>query len=153
MLVVLLASCGDGERRPSSAAAIAGWTAGEGEDTRPSSAVLARSRTDGREVIGDRAAPTDDAPRSHTLGGSRRAPIVRHGALVDVAFDGASLHDAMRVLAEVAGVDVVIDEGVQGTVTIDLRDVRALDAMEILATAHGASLEVSGRLVLVRAAR
>ncbi|WP_236603808.1 hypothetical protein [Sandaracinus amylolyticus] len=136
---MILASCGDGERRPSSAAAIAGWTAGEGEDTRPRS-----------EVIGD---GSDDAPRSPTLGGSRRAPIVRHGALVDVSFEGASLREAMRLLAEVAGLDVVVDEGVQGTVTLDLRDVRALDAMEIIATAHGASIEVSGRLAIVRAAR
>jgi type II secretory pathway component HofQ len=143
-----IAGCGGAEPTRSSSASIADWTSGEDEDTRP------RSRTiDGRD---ERATPSaDERPPSRTLGGSsaRDRGVVRRGALVDVGFDGAELREVMRLLAEVAGVDVIVEDGVSGTVTIDLRDVRPLDAMGAIAEAHGATLELSGRMAIVRPAR
>ncbi|MDQ3034566.1 MAG: DUF4974 domain-containing protein, partial [Myxococcota bacterium] len=92
-------------------------------------------------------------PQTHTIGGSRARGrgVVRRGSLVDVGFEGAELRDVMRLLSEVAGVDVIVEEDVRGTVTVDLRDVRPLDAMQAIAEAHGASLEISGRTAIVRA--
>lgn len=140
--LALLPACGGGPRTTGSSAAIAGWTDGEGEDTRPSS-----------QVLGESGPPAEEAPRSRTIGGTRREPIVRRGALVDVRFEGAALREAMRLLAEVAQLDLVVEGDVAGTVSLDLRDVRPLDAMRAIAAAHGAEVEVSGRLVVVRAAR
>lgn len=77
---------------------------------------------------------------------------MRRGSLVDVGFDGAELREVMRLLSQVAGVDVIIEEGVSGTVTVDLREVRPLDAMRAIAEAHGATLELSGRMAIVRRA-
>ncbi len=42
------------------------------------------------------------------------------------------------------------DQGVSGTVDVDLRSVAPLDAMIAIAQAHGASVEVAGRMVIVR---
>lgn len=143
LLGCAIAGCGGSEPARTSGASIADWTSAEGEDTRP------RSRTiDARD---DRASPiADDRPRSHVLGGARERGVVRRGSLVDVGFDGAELREVMRLLSQVAGVDVIVEEGVSGTVTVDLRDVRPLDAMRAIAEAHGATLELSGRMAIVR---
>jgi hypothetical protein len=138
-----IAGCGGGEPSTGSSAAIAGWTEGEEADTRPST-----------RTIGEGPRATSSAGPSRTIGGSARDPrVVRRGALVDVRFADAELREAMRLLAETAGVDVVIEEGVHGSVTLELRDVQPLEAMRAIAEAHGASLELSGRTAIVRAAR
>lgn len=122
------------------------WTSGEGQDTRPPSRTLSEG--------GEPAAPTaDDRPRTHTIGGSAEPQgVVRRGPLVDVSFQAAPLREVFRLLSDAAGINVIVDDGVTGTVSIDLRDVRPLDAMRAIAEAHGAVLETSGQTVLVRPA-
>lgn len=139
---VAASGCGGSDPGPGSAASIAQWTETEGQDTTP------ETRT-----IGAQGEVTSSAPPSRTIGGSGDARIVRRGARVDARFHDAELREAMRLLAEVAGVDVVIDEAVRGRVTLDLEDVAPIDAMDAIARAHGAVLEQSGRTILVRAAR
>lgn len=139
-MVTLAAGCGGGPRTAGSHHAIAGWTEGEGEDTRP----------DSRRIDGQGAPPP--ATESRTLGAAAPRGVVRRGSLVDVEFAGAPLREAMRLLAEAAGMDLVIGVGLDGVVDVTLRDVRPLDAMGAIAEAHGARVEVSGRTVIVHAA-
>jgi hypothetical protein len=145
VLLALLSSipaCGGGPPSTGSRAAIAGWTEGEDQDTTPPSRTI-----DGRE----------EAPlqRSRTIGegGAVRQEVVRRGEVVDVAFSNADLPNAMRLLAEAAGVNVVVEDGLAGTVDLSMRNVRPLDAMTAIAQAHGATIEQSGRTWIVRRTR
>jgi hypothetical protein len=80
-----------------------------------------------------------------------RPPVRR--SRIDASFAGADLTDALRLLADAGGLALVVGEGVQGTVDIDLRAVDPFDAMVALAEAHGASVSVRGRIVVVSARR
>lgn len=91
-------------------------------------------------------APTDfdSGPRD----GTRR---IRRGRQVDVSFREADLANALRFLASAGGIDLVLSGGLAGTVTVELRRVRALDAIVALAEAHGATVETHRGIVVVRA--
>lgn len=71
-------------------------------------------------------------------------------ARVDASFHRADLSDALRMLADAGGLDVVVAEGVRGVVTLALRDVDPYDAIVAVASAHGARVSVRGRVVVVR---
>lgn len=109
------------------------------EDASPPSSTLA-SRRDPRA----RSAPARDARAA-------RAPIPR-GRPIDVRLSGAPLASALALLAEAAGLGLVVGEGVEGTVSVDLRNVRPLDAMRAIAEAHGVELTFVGRTVIARRA-
>lgn len=72
------------------------------------------------------------------------------GRALDARFQDAPLASALTLLADAARMNVVIGEGVSGTVSADLRGVRPLDAMEALAEAHGVELSIVGRTVIAR---
>jgi type II secretory pathway component GspD/PulD (secretin) len=135
-----LAGCGGSPPPDRSSAAIADWTEGEHEETRPAS----------RTIAGESGGPVS---RSTTIGGpGPTQAVVARGAMVDARFHGAEVREAIRLLAEAARLDVIVDEDVRGTVDLDLREVRPLDAITAIAEAHGATVAVSGRLVIVRPA-
>jgi type II secretory pathway component HofQ len=77
-------------------------------------------------------------------------PRLPRGPLVDARFQGAPLESALRLLAEAANVGLVIGEGVEGTVSLDLRGVSPLEAMEALAEAHGLTISRVGRTLIAR---
>jgi hypothetical protein len=105
---------------------------------------------------------SDRAPSSHLVRRDVRAitapvhiahrstPHAPRGPVVDARFERAPLASALRLLAESAGLGLVVGDGVEGEVSIDLRGVRPLIAMQVLADAHGVDLEVVGRTVIVR---
>jgi type II secretory pathway component HofQ len=66
-----------------------------------------------------------------------------------VAFHDAPLQEALRMLAEVADVDLVVSEPLSQPVTLELRQVDPLEAMEALAAAHRLRLARRGDLVVV----
>ncbi len=83
----------------------------------------------------------------------REPPIAMpRGRVIDVRFEEASLAHALTMLADAANIGLVIGEGVEGTVSIDLRRVRPLDAMRALAEAHGVELALVGRTIVARRA-
>jgi hypothetical protein len=90
-------------------------------------------------------APRPLARRRSELGGSLSTHVV------DVRFDDADLHNALRFLADEAGVSLVIGDGVGGRVDERLERVDAYEALVTLARAHGATVERQGRVVIVRA--
>ncbi len=73
-------------------------------------------------------------------------------ALIDVAFDNADVHAAMRFLAEVGDVNIVIGDEVAGTVTLQLHHVTWDEAFQtvlaqkgLLAVPVGSTWEVHAR--------
>jgi len=71
-------------------------------------------------------------------------------ATVDLELAAAPLADAFRLLAEAGGFDVVIDESVDGEVSLRLRDAAVDDTIESLAAANGLTLEWQGNVLVVR---
>lgn len=134
---VSIAGCGGERRTAGSRGAISGWTEGERDDTRP----------DSRRIDGDGAPPP--ATASRTLGGAPARGVVRRGPVVDVAFAGAPLREVMRLLADAAGMQLVIADDLDAIVDVELRDVRPLDAMGAIAEAHGAHVVVRGDVAIV----
>lgn len=112
--------------------AIAAWNGAESSDT--ASVVVRR-----------------EPPRAPVRIASRPEPFPAvRGRRVDARFHGAPLAHALRLLAEAADLGLVIGDGVEGTVSLDLRDVAPLTAMEAIAQAHGIELEIVGRTVIAR---
>jgi len=131
--VLLLAGCAASAATPGPAplgdAELASW---EETRTAPSSQVLRRERLETTRV----------APR-------RPPSRARRGRRVDLEVHRAPLTEAVRFLADAAGVNVVVGEGVHGEVTTRMRHVHPLDALEAIAQAHGAHLEWRGEILLV----
>ncbi len=79
--------------------------------------------------------------------GDGRSPGPR--ARIDVDLASADVHDALRILADAAGLALVVSDDVSGTVDLTLRDVDPIEAMRIVAETHGALVEVRGGVVHV----
>ena len=69
---------------------------------------------------------------------------------VDVRLRDADLANALRMLADAARVPIVIDGDLAGTVTLELRRVDPLQAIALIAAAHGARADRVGPSVVVR---
>ncbi|HJK97413.1 MAG TPA: hypothetical protein RMF84_09340 [Polyangiaceae bacterium LLY-WYZ-14_1] len=128
--------------RPHSDEAIVRWQARAGASSAPREATRASEEGDG-----DRFATRRIPGRSGVV----RDP--RGGERVDADFDDADLVNALRFLAERAGVSLVVDEGVTGRVDLSLREVDPLEMIFVLARVHGArATRPAPGLVVVRAA-
>lgn len=126
--------------------AIATWIA-PAPDTGAETVVLAPER--------DIAPRAISPPRSFDtvrLGADRPRAAARSRRRVDVAFDHADLPNALRFLADAAGVNLVVADGVSGTVSARLARVDPLDALFALAQAHGADVRMEGRIAIVTVA-
>jgi hypothetical protein len=86
--------------------------------------------------------PTE-APPSEAPAGDRRA--------VDVRFANAELANALRLLADAGRFDLVVDGALQGTVTMELRQVRPYDALVTIAESKALEVRREGRVVIVTA--
>lgn len=61
----------------------------------------------------------------------------------------ADLHDVLRMLAEQGHLNLVVDDEVQGTVTLRLRNVPWKQALETVLSSHGLGREVRGNVMRV----
>jgi type IV pilus assembly protein PilQ len=68
---------------------------------------------------------------------------------IDIDLVRADLHDVLRLLAEIGGVNLVLGEGVAGQVTLKLERVRWQDALRSVLATHGLELEQRGNVLLV----
>jgi hypothetical protein len=141
-LSVFVAGCGTaGAERPAPSGDLSGalseWE--RAEEAGPASVTVRRE------------AP---APPRETVRIRRPEPRwARVGRPVDVRLERAPLSSALRLLAEAADLGIVIGEGLEAPVTVDLRRVRPVEAMRALAVAHDVELSVVGRTVVARRRR
>jgi hypothetical protein len=139
-LVLIAFGCGSSTSERSSvpastadlSAAVDGW---EGPTEAPAAV----------SVIRHPAARPATRAREH-----RTSRPARSHRRVDVRFAHADLVNALRFLADEARVQLVVDEGVGGTVTLALRDVDPYQALVAIAEAHGARVEPAHGFVVVR---
>jgi type IV pilus assembly protein PilQ len=71
------------------------------------------------------------------------------GRHIDLDFKDADIHNILRLLAEVGGVNVVTSDDVGGTVTIRMRDVAWDQALDVILEAKGLGVERRGNLIRV----
>ena len=129
------AAQGDGREHRDTAGAIESWVvAGNAEPVASDGSRTART--------GDRSARRQG---THVEGSHQSTAHV-----IDVRFDDADLVNALRFLADEAGLSLVIGEGVDGRVNDTLSNVDAYRAMVAIARAHGASIERQDNVVIVR---
>jgi hypothetical protein len=68
---------------------------------------------------------------------SDRLYTVRPAPRISVQFQDESIHDAIVLIASMSGMSIVIGEGVEGTVTLSLKEVPAREAIEAIAKTGG----------------
>lgn len=69
--------------------------------------------------------------------------------LVNMTVTNAEVRDVLMSLASVADVNLVVDDSVTGTITVQLHDVSFEDALEIVAQTKGLTYERVGNVILV----
>lgn len=80
-------------------------------------------------------------------------PDVATAATVSLHVIGADVRSVLASIAQLGGVGLVLDDSVKGTVTIEIDDIEARDALSLIASARGLSLgEVNG-VILITAAK
>ncbi len=86
---------------------------------------------------------------SGQAGQTRAAAPKYSGRRIDLDFKDADIHNILRLLAEVGGVNVVTSDDVGGTVTIRMRDVAWDQALDVIMQAKGLGIERKGNLIRV----
>lgn len=71
------------------------------------------------------------------------------GRRIDLDFKDADIHNILRLLSEVGGVNVVTSDDVSGSVTIRMRDVPWDQALDVILQAKGLGAERRGNLIRV----
>lgn len=77
------------------------------------------------------------------------APSKYNGRRIDLDFKDADIHNILRLLAEVGGVNIVTSDDVAGSVTIRMRDVPWDQALDVIMEAKGLGAERKGNLIRV----
>jgi type IV pilus assembly protein PilQ len=133
-IVWLFAPPADGARRPGSRTiAREAWAeAADGEGETLSSEDVAAFLTDVPMQIG-------------RARGSRRY----RGRRIDLDFHNADIHNILRLIAEVGGVNIVTSDEVSGSVTIRMRNVPWDQALDVILQAKGLGMVRRGNLIRV----
>ena len=133
------------------------FTAPAGRDVRPASRTIAREAwADTSEVSADDAeteitsdevaAFLTDVPMQ--IGRARGRERYR-GRRIDLDFHNADIHNILRLLAEVGGVNIVTSDEVTGSVTIRMQNVPWDQALDVILQAKGLGLVRRGNLIRV----
>jgi type IV pilus assembly protein PilQ len=114
-------------------------------ETRPQSRTIAKERDYAAEVDGPEVAgflskmPAQIDSKSRKYSGRR----------IDLDFKDADIHNILRLISEVGGVNVVTADNVGGTVTIRMRDVPWDQALDVILQAKGLGMVRQGNLLRV----
>jgi type IV pilus assembly protein PilQ len=84
-----------------------------------------------------------------TMQAKSAAPAKYTGRRIDLDFKDADIHNILRLLAEVGGVNIVTSDDVTGSVTIRMRDVPWDQALDVIMEAKGLGAERKGNLIRV----
>jgi len=102
--------------------------------------------SDGEMDTAEAAAFLSDVPMQ--VSGARGARRYA-GRRIDLDFKDADIHNILRLLAEVGGVNVVTTDDVSGTVTIRMRNVPWDQALDVILQAKGLGMVRRGNLIRV----
>ena len=115
-------------------------------DSRPATRTIAKERNYAAEVEGPEVAGfLSKLPAQIGGRGNRRYS----GRRIDLDFKDADIHNILRLLAEVGGVNVVTSDDVGGTVTIRMRNVPWDQALDVVLQAKGLGMVRQGNLIRV----
>jgi len=115
-------------------------------ETRPHSRTIAREKDYAAEVDGPEVAGfLSQLPMQ--IG--RKQDQRYSGRRIDLDFKDADIHNILRLLSEVGGVNVVTADNVGGTVTIRMRDVPWDQALDVILQAKGLGMVRQGNLLRV----
>ena len=115
-------------------------------ETRPHSRTIAREKDYAAEVDGPEVAGFLSKMPSQVGGKSTRR---YSGRRIDLDFKDADIHNILRLLSEVGGVNVVTADNVGGTVTIRMRDVPWDQALDVVLQAKSLGMVRQGNLLRV----
>ena len=101
------------------------------------------------------SAPTTAAPKPATtapisLGTDDAKPKLSSKKRIDLDVVGADLGNVCRLIGELAGVNIVVADGVTGNVTIKLKSVPWDEALDAILASKGYRAERLGSVVVVR---
>ncbi|NLA07814.1 MAG: hypothetical protein GX872_09305 [Firmicutes bacterium] len=71
------------------------------------------------------------------------------GHPVTIELKGADVRDVLKILAELAGVNIVCDPSVRGEISLSLKEVPVIDAVELVTRATGLSYRYVGNTLVV----
>ncbi|TFH31737.1 MAG: type IV pilus secretin PilQ [Myxococcales bacterium] len=114
-------------------------------ETRPHSRTIAREKDYAAEVDGPEVAGFLSKLPAQTGKDARRYS----GRRIDLDFKDAAIHNILRLLSEVGGVNVVTADNVGGTVTIRMRDVPWAQALDVVLQAKSLGMVRQGNLLRV----
>jgi type IV pilus assembly protein PilQ len=115
-------------------------------DTRPQTRTIAREKDYAAEVDGPEVAGfLSKLPMQAGKKNDRRYS----GRRIDLDFKDADIHNILRLLSEVGGVNVVTADNVGGTVTIRMRDVPWDQALDVVLQAKSLGMVRQGNLLRV----
>ncbi len=77
------------------------------------------------------------------------APPTSSEKRVNLNVTRASIHDVLRLLADVGKMNLVVADEVQGTVTLSLRNVPWTQALDVVLSSHGLGMERRGNILRV----
>jgi len=119
-----------------------------GNGARPTSRTIAREEAVelGEMDTAEAAAFLSDVPMQV---GAARGGRRYGGRRVDLDFKDADIHNILRLLAEVGGVNIVTSDAVSGQVTIRMRNVPWDQALDVILQAKGLGMVRRGNLIRV----
>ena len=115
-------------------------------ETRPHSRTIAREKDYAAEIDGPEVAGFLSKLPMQVGGKSARR---YSGRRIDLDFKDADIHNILRLLSEVGGVNVVTADNVGGTVTIRMRDVPWDQALDVVLQAKSLGMVRQGNLLRV----
>ena len=115
-------------------------------ETRPHSRTIAREKDYAAEVDGPEVAGFLSRLPAQVGGKDSRR---YSGRRIDLDFKDADIHNILRLLSEVGGVNVVTADNVGGTVTIRMRDVPWDQALDVVLQAKSLGMVRQGNLLRV----
>jgi len=138
--------------RPAPAAAGEGEEGGaEGDEAEGGEAEGGEAESDdaGGDASGDGGATAAAAPGGWTTLPAPPAERRWTGAPIDLSLRDADLVETIRSLARIGEVNVVVQPGVSGRVTVELHDVPWDQALDVILRTHGLAAEGTGNTWLV----
>lgn len=87
--------------------------------------------------------------RAVELGSRVRSESRWHGFPISLSLRDAPLPEVLRSFARLAGMNLVLDPHVQGTVTVELHEVPWDQALYVILKTHGLAAEIDGQVWLV----